>query len=153
MMNSGNKRLTGRRDMGFYALNKLACAGAILLLLTILSWVWPSSASSPASILGVSIPLEHWIYGYALIASLAADAILTFLPSLNRMKQAAFYVAAGILFFALFTGGDADTVWVRGVAGALLLLMYLWGKQVFTSQSLMTPVFALVVPLLCWTII
>ncbi|SMF91300.1 hypothetical protein SAMN05661091_5411 [Paenibacillus uliginis N3/975] len=152
-MNSGNKRLTGRMDMGFYALNKLACAGAILLLLTIISWLWPASADSPASILGVSIPLEHWVYGYALIASLAADAIISLLPSLNNVKQAALYGAAGFLFFALFTGGDTDTFWVRGLAGAFMLLMYSWGKQTFTSQSLTTPFFALVVPLLCWFVI
>lgn len=153
MMNSGNNRLTGRRDMGFYALNKLASAGAILLLLTILSWFWPSGASRPESILGVSIPLEHWVYGYGLIASLAADAIFALLPSLSRMKQAAFSVAAGVMFFALFTEGDTDNIWIRGGAGALLLLMYFWGKQIFTSQSLTTPLFALVIPLLCWTII
>lgn len=152
-MKSGNKRRTGRMDTGFYALNKLASAGAILLLLTIISWLWPSSASKPASILGVSIPLEHWVYGYALIASLAADAIISFLPSLSRIKQAALYGAAGFLFFALFTGGSSDTLWIRGGAGALLLLMYLGGKQTFTNQSLITPFFALVIPLLCWTVI
>lgn len=151
-MNLGNRRLNGRMDMGFYSLNKLASAGAILLLLTIISWIWPSGAAKPASIMGISIPLEHWVYGYGLIASLAADAVISFLPSLGRTKQAILYGAAGFLFFAIFSGGSMDAVWVRGVAGIVMLLLYLWGKQAFTNHSLVTPFVALVVPLLCWAV-
>lgn len=152
-MKSGNKRINGRGEMSYYALNKLASAGAILLLLTVISWLWPSGASKPSSILGVSLPLEHWVYGYALLASLSADAILSLLPSLDRLKQAGLYAAAGFLFFALVTEGGSDTIWIRGVAGVLLLLMYLWGKQTFTNQTLVTPLFALIVPLICWAFI
>lgn len=152
-MNSSNKRRTGRMDIGYYALIKLASAGAILLLLTIISWLWPDSASRSESILGVSIPLLHWVYGYTLIASLAADAIISLLPSLNNVIQVILNGAVGFLFFALFIGGGTETLWLRGIAGALMLLMYLWGKQAFTSRSLITPFFALVVPLLCLAVI
>lgn len=152
-MNFSKPSLNSRMDMGHYALNKLASAGAIMLLLTALSWIWPQGSPKPAAILGAKIPLEHWVYGYALIASLAADAVLSFLPYLNRLKQAAVYAAAGFLFFALLVNGSQDALWIRGAAGMIVLLMYLWGKQLFTGQSLFTVFFALVVPLLCWAIL
>lgn len=151
-MNSDIPRRSGRMDMGFYALNKLASAGTVVLLLSLLGWIWPSSADRASEWLGLYLPQEHWIYGYALTASLAADAILSFLPSLQKGKQAAVYGAVGFLFFALFTGGSPDQIWLRAAAGALTLLLFLWGKHNFHSYSLATPFFALAVPLLCWLI-
>lgn len=152
-MNSVKSNSNGRMDMGLYALNKLACAGSILMLLTIVSWMWPQGAASPASILGTAIPLEHWVYGYALTASLAADAVISLVPMLGKMKQATLYGAAGFLFFALLTDGSSNTLWIRGAAGVLMLMMYLGGKPFFTGQSLLTLFFALVAPLLCWSIL
>ena len=102
--------------MTFYALNKLASAGIVVLLLSLLGWIWPSSADRASEWLGLYLPQEHWIYGYALTASLAADAILSFLPSLQKGKQAAVYGAVGFLFFALFTGGNPDQIWSRAAA-------------------------------------
>ncbi|KOR76849.1 hypothetical protein [Paenibacillus solani] len=151
-MNSEIPRRSGRMDMGFYALNKLASAGIVVLLLSLLGWIWPSSADRASEWLGLYLPQEHWIYGYALTASLAADAILSFLPSLQKGKQAAVYGAVGFLFFALFTGGNPDQIWLRAAAGLLTLLLFLWGKHNFSSYSLATPFFALAVPLLCWLI-
>ena len=152
-MNFGKLGFHGRMDMGHYSLNKLASAGAIMLLLTALSWIWPQGSPKPAAILGAKIPMEHWVYGYALIASLAADAVLSFLPHLSKLKMAAIYAAAGFLFFALVVNGSEDALWIRGAAGIIVLLMYLWGKYVFSSQSLFTVFFALVVPLLCWAVL
>ncbi|MCV4234116.1 hypothetical protein OHJ21_23390 [Virgibacillus sp. LDC1] len=151
-MNTGFPKRSGRMDMGFYALNKLASAGVVVLLLSLLDWVWPPGADRASEWLGLYLPQEHWVYGYALTASLAADAILSFLPSLHKGKQAAVYGAVGFLFFALFTGGNPEQLWLRAAAGALTLLIFLWGKHTFSSNSLATPFFALAVPLLCWVI-
>lgn len=151
-MNTGIPKRSARMDMGFYALNKLASAGIVVLLLSLLDWAWPSGADQASEWLGLYMPQEHWVYGYALTASLAADAVITFLPSLPKGKQAAVYGAVGFLFFALFTGGSPEQLWLRAAAGALTLLIFLWGKHTFSSNSLATPFFALAVPLLCWVI-
>ncbi|WP_054957748.1 hypothetical protein [Paenibacillus dakarensis] len=143
---------TGRKDIGYYALNKLASAGAILLLFTVISWLLPEASNRLSSILGKSAPIEHWVYGYALIASLTADAALSLLPPVSRLKQAALYAAAGFLFFSLLESTAGNILWNRGVIGVILLLLYFKGKESFTSQSLITLFFALVVPLLCWTV-
>ena len=154
-MSTGNSLGNGRMDMGFYALSKLASAGAVLCLLSLLHWLWPEQAASPSSIVGIKLPLEHWIYGYALIASLAADAVASFFPSLahSSTKLLALYGIAGFLFFALLTGGGTDSLWIRGMAGAIMLAMYWQGRKVFSAPSLMTLVFALILPLLLWTFI
>ena len=115
-MNTGIPKRSGRMDMGFYALNKLASAGIVVLLLSLLDWVWPPAADRASEWLGLYLPQEHWVYGYALTASLAADAILSFLPSLHKAKQAAVYGAVGFLFFALFTGGNPEQLWLRAAA-------------------------------------
>lgn len=151
-MNSGIPNRSSRMDMGSYALNKLASAGIVVLLLSLVDWIWPSSAELASEWLGIYVPQEHWIYGYALTSSLAADAILSFLPSLPKDKQAAVYGAVGLLFFALFTGGTPEQIGYRAAAGALTLLLFLWGKHNFSSYSLATPFFAFAVPLLCWLI-
>ncbi|NMO98138.1 hypothetical protein [Paenibacillus lemnae] len=144
-----NRYNNSRMDTGFYAWNKLAGAGMAVLLLTILSWLWPQAAGQSGKILGVSIPMEHWIYGYGLSASLAADAVVSCFPRVGRMKQAALYGAAGFLCFALLTGGSTDTVWVRGAAGILMLMVFWWSRRVLFHHSLMMICLALFVPLFC----
>ena len=106
--------------------------------------MWPPAADRASEWLGLYLPQEHWVYGYALTASLAADAILSFLPSLHKAKQAAVYGAVGFLFFALFTGGNPGDSGARG--GSCNTAHLLVGKHKFSSNSMATPFFALVVP-------
>jgi len=152
-MNNGNaKWSSGRMDVGLYALNKLASAGVVLLLLTVIGQVWPAGTEKPAELLGLSMEQKEWVYGYALIASLVADALLSLLPKRAKSLQIVLYAAVGFGFFALFNGGSPDQLWIRAVLGAVTLLLFLWGKYAFPAHSLITPVFAIAVPLLCWAI-
>ncbi|GAB6928549.1 hypothetical protein JCM10914A_25320 [Paenibacillus sp. JCM 10914] len=143
---------SSRMDMGYYALNKLASSGAIMLILALSGWIWPNGADQLSQWLGISMPHEYWVYGYALTASLVADAILSFIPLQRIPKQAALYGATGFLFFALFLGGPEEQQWARAIVGALTLLMFLWGKHAFSRTSLVTLFFALIIPLLCWVL-
>ncbi|MEI0736177.1 hypothetical protein VQ056_05140 [Paenibacillus sp. JTLBN-2024] len=55
----------------------------------------PWNAADPE----MSITPEIWVYSYAMLISIASDAILAVLPPLSKMKQAALYAAAGYSAF------------------------------------------------------
>lgn len=148
-MESGKISTNSRMDVGIYALNKLAGAGTVLVLLSLLSWGWPQSWETLSAMLGAEIPMEHWVYGYALIASLVADAIISLLPALSRARQAAIYGAAGFLSFALLTGEDEHMIWLRGVVGMAILLIFVWSRRALATRPLRTILCALIIPLFC----
>lgn len=151
-MNFENQQRSGRMDIGAYALNKLAGAGTVLVLLTVISWLLPMGKNEIQllAVLGISnIPLEHIVYGYAMTASLIADGLIPLLRIRCKVGQAALYAAFGLLFFGGFMEGGQQELWLRAAAGSLMLLGLLWGKYAFSNQSLITPFFALAAPLLC----
>ncbi|MGG1879879.1 hypothetical protein ABDI30_20205 [Paenibacillus cisolokensis] len=139
-----------RMDVGAYALSKLAGAGALLMLLTAFFWLLPLGKNELLAALGVSgIPLEHIVYGYAMTATLVADAITSLLRIRSRASQAALYAACGLLFFGGFMAGSSPELWLRAATGALLLLGMRCGKELFSKPTLWVPFFALIVPLVC----
>ncbi|MBJ9989995.1 hypothetical protein BK138_21410 [Paenibacillus rhizosphaerae] len=145
--------ISSRLKSGLYALNKLASAGLTLLLLVILSGMLPLQDQLPlASDTDLPIPLSYWVYGYAMTASILADFVLYVLPPLSRDKQISIYAAAGFLcFYALYVHDAAGTDHIAStVAGMCTVLLFYVGKKLFVRDSLITLIFALLVPLLCW---
>jgi len=153
MMKPDYSFIHARLKSGKYTMNKLASAGLTLLMLMLISRVFPVpetpwNAADP----DVSISPEIWVYSYAMLISIASDAILAVLPPLNKMKQAALYAAAGFtVFYCLFVNMPAFDGYreIAAAAGVCTVLVFFLGKRIFSERSLLTPLFALVVPLLC----
>ncbi|MDR9852399.1 hypothetical protein RJP21_02145 [Paenibacillus sp. VCA1] len=153
MMKPDYSYIHARLKSGKYTMNKLASAGLTLLMLTLISRVlpvpetpWyqadPDTAISP----------EIWVYSYAMLISIASDAVLALLPPLNGLKQAALYAAAAYAsFYCLFAKMPAFDGYreIAAAAGVCTVLVFFLGKRIFSDRSLLTPFFALVVPLIC----
>ncbi|MWV45805.1 hypothetical protein GRF59_19505 [Paenibacillus sp. HJL G12] len=142
-----------RLKSGKYTMNKLASAGLTLLMLMLLSRVLPLPEMPwGARSDELSMSPEMWVYSYAMLISIASDAILAMLPPLSRLKQAALYAAAAYTaYYCLFIRTPEFDGYpeLAAVAGVCTLLVFFTGKRLFSSDSLFTPLFALVVPLIC----
>ncbi len=142
-----------RLKSGKYTMNKLASAGLTLLMFLLISRMFPVpetpwNAADPE----MSITPEIWVYSYAMLISIASDAILAVLPPLSKMKQAALYAAAAYsAFYGLFAANPAFDGYrdIGAAAGVCTVLVFFLGKRMFSDRSLLTPLFALVVPLIC----
>ncbi|GAF09449.1 hypothetical protein [Paenibacillus pini] len=87
-----------------------------------------------------------------MIAAIAADGILALLPALSNMKQASLYAAAGFIsYYSIYAASDQR--WLEAVAGACMVLLFYAGKRTFSNESLMTLFCAVVLPLLCWSLL
>lgn len=145
--------ISSRLRSGQYVLNKLASAGMTLLLLLLISGFLPLQGQIlTGQEADLPIPLEYWVYGYAMTASILADLVLAVLPSMSRVKQASIYAASGFTcFYVLYVheaaGSDHS---LAATAGMCTVLLFYIGKKIFPGYSLITPMFALIVPLLCW---
>ncbi|MFC3749310.1 hypothetical protein [Paenibacillus sp. GCM10012306] len=136
-----------RLTAGMYALSKLACAGLLFLLLSLLTLVYPASEGSPGEEWPVSA--AYAIYAYGLPAALVADGLLRILRI--RLLAVAFvvYAAAGLgagLWLAAEQGG---TPLLCAAAGIIGLLLFRTAQIAVERLPLFLPVFALFVPLLC----
>ncbi|MDR0270728.1 hypothetical protein [Paenibacillus sp.] len=142
-----------RLKSGRYAMNKLASAGLTLMMLMLLSQVLPMPETPwSAEITDVSISPEVWVYSYAMLISIASDAVLAIMPTISRLKQASVYVAAAYTaFYCLFVRAPEFDGYPEfaAAAGVCTVLVFFVGKRLFSEYSLFTPVFALVVPLIC----
>ncbi|MBE9918012.1 hypothetical protein G8C92_28845 [Paenibacillus donghaensis] len=142
-----------RLKSGKYTMNKLASAGLTLLMVMLLSRMLPI-VETPWMAKGtdVAISPEIWVYSYAMLISIATDAILAVMPPINRLKQATMYAAASyVTYYCLFIRTPEFDGYpeLAAVAGVCTVLIFFTGKRLFSEQSLLTPVFALLVPLIC----
>lgn len=153
MMKPEYSFIHARLKSGKYTMNKLASAGLTLLMLMLLSRVLPMPETPWGAQSGdLFITPEVWVYSYAMLISIASDAILAILPPLSRLKQASLYAAAAYTaFYCLFIRTPEFNGYpeLAAVAGVCTLLVFFTGKRIFSGDSLFTPLFALVVPLIC----
>ncbi|GIP28259.1 hypothetical protein J23TS9_33890 [Paenibacillus sp. J23TS9] len=153
MMKPEYSFIHARLKSGRYTMNKLASAGLTLMMLMLLSRVLPMQETPwGAQSDDLLISPEVWVYSYAMLISIASDAILAVLPPLNRLKQASLYAAAAYTaFYCLFIRTPEFDGYpeLAAAAGVCTILIFFTGKRIFSDHSLFTPLFALVVPLIC----
>lgn len=153
MKNKGYRHLTWRLDIGYYALNKLACSGLAFLLIILAVHAWDDWTSAQPSLFDTfPVPPAHFVYGYAMLASIAADLIIVILRPLSRFKQFLLYAVSGISCMAFLprTSDELVTqhVGVALVAGVIVLAIYYGGKLLFSRQPLLLPLFAWIIPII-----
>lgn len=153
MMKPEYSFIQARLKSGKYTMNKLASAGLTLLMLMLLSRVLPMAHTPWDAPNGEPfVTPEVWVYSYAMLISIASDAILAVLPPLSRLKQAALYAAAAYtVYYCLFIRTPAfdGMAELAAIAGVCTILVFFTGKRMFSGDSLFTPLFALIVPLIC----
>jgi hypothetical protein len=135
-----------RLTAGLYALSKLACAGLTFLLISMLLLAFPHSDGVPE---GWPISLPYAIYAYGLPVALVADALLRILRSTSHVLALLIYAAAGFgagLWLVVEQGGDSLLWGIGGIAG---LILFRLAQLVVERFTLLLPIFALFVPLLC----
>ncbi|ULO07201.1 hypothetical protein H1230_30455 [Paenibacillus sp. 19GGS1-52] len=135
-----------RLTAGLYALSKLACAGLTFLLISLLLLGFPQSGGIPK---GWPISLPYAIYAYGLPTALVADALLRILRSTSQILALFIYAAAGFGagFWLVAEQGGNSILW--GIGGIAGLLLFRIAQLVVERYTLLLPIFALFVPLLC----
>ena len=153
MKNKGYRHLTWRLDFGYYVLNKLACSGLAFLLIILAVHAWDDwTRAQPSLFDTLPVPPAHFVYGYAMPASIAADLLIAILRPISRFKQILLYAVSGISCMAFLprTSGELVAQNVSGAlaAGVLVLAVFYVGKLLFSKQPLLLPLFAWIIPII-----
>lgn len=142
-----NKITSVRFNAGMYALGKLAGAGLLFLLLSLLTLIVPESNGSAGADWPVSAP--YAVYAYGLPAALAADGLLRLLRLRALSLSFVFYSAAGLGAGLWLAAEQEGAPLLCAIAGLFGLLLFRIAGIVADRFPLLLPVFALFLPLLC----
>lgn len=145
--NTPNEITSIRLNAGMYALAKLAGAGLVFLLLSLLTLIVPESNGAPGKDWPVSAP--YAVYAYALPAALVADGVLRLLRLRALSLSFLFYAAAGLGAGLWIAEEHEGAMLLCGIASVLGLLVFRVAGIVADRFPLMLPVFALFLPLVC----